>query len=147
MKLSTRVRYGLRALVELAAIQEESPVLLDTIANRQGISRKYLDSIFSRLKAAGIVHSTRGAGGGFTLRSDPSEVTVADVYTSIEGPLKLVACLEGSEKCPSGRTCATVELWEGLSQVMVDYLSEVTLEDLVRRRAELASAGPNMFYI
>jgi Rrf2 family protein len=147
MKLSTRVRYGLRALIELAALQQDSPVLLDLVAKRQGISRKYLDAIFARLKAAGIVTSSRGAGGGFLMAMDPVEVTVLDVYVGLEGPVTLVDCNTQDRHCGREATCPTKDVWEEVSSLMADYMKSLTIADLVERKRLKEEKSSLMFYI
>jgi Rrf2 family protein len=147
MKLSTRVRYGLRALVELADVQRDSPVLLDRIAGNQGISRKYLDAIFARLKAAGIVTSSRGVGGGFQLAQDPKTITVASVFAGLEGPLTLVDCHAQDRHCGNVDLCPTVEVWAELSGTMTGFLEGITVWDLVLKKRDKAQRGTEMYYI
>jgi len=147
MKLSSRVRYGLRALVELADIQTDTPVLLETVASRQGISRKYLDAIFARLKAAGLLRSTRGVGGGFVLGKPADSITLAEVYQALEGPIHLADCLSDHQVCARHDDCPTVKVWADMSRIMFDYLNGVTVGDLVRRRREQQAASNNMFFI
>jgi Rrf2 family protein len=147
MKLSTRVRYGLRALVELADSQRGSPVLLDSVARRQGISRKYLDAIFARLKAAGLVTSSRGAGGGFLMARLPSEITVLDVYTGLEGPVVLVDCKTEDRHCGRDDVCPTAEVWAALSKLMGEYMLSVTVEHLLENKRRAEEAGAMMYYI
>ena len=147
MKLSTRVRYGVRALVELADVQRESPVLLDSIAKKQGISRKYLDAIFARLKAAGIVSSSRGAGGGFRITRAPASITVADVFQGLEGSLCLVDCESEDSHCGQFQHCPTTEMWAELSSLMTDYLGSITIQKLVERKREKAERSSMMYYI
>jgi len=147
MKLSTRVRYGLRALIELADSQRGSPVLLDSVARKQGISRKYLDAIFARLKAAGLVTSSRGAGGGFLMARKPGEITVLDVYTGLEGPVVLVDCKAQDRHCGREDICPTSEVWAKLSHIMEEYMGSVTLDSLVEKKRESEEAGADMYYI
>lgn len=147
MKLSTRVRYGLRALIELASLQQDSPVLLDLVAKRQGISRKYLDAIFARLKAAGIVSSSRGAGGGFMMAMDPADVTVLDVYVGLEGPIMLVDCVTQDRHCGMEGVCPTKDVWDEVSKLMADYMKSLTVADLVVRKQQKEEKSSIMFYI
>jgi len=147
MKLSTRVRYGVRAMIQLAASQQESPVLLDSIANRQGISRKYLDAIFARLKAGGLVTSSRGAGGGFLLARPASDISLADIYKSLEGPVILVDCSAEENPCGKREECPAMEIWCNLSTMIDEYLSSVMLDWLVEKKREMERHGATMFYI
>jgi len=147
MKLSTRVRYGLRALVELADIQKDSPVLLDTVAKRQDISRKYLDSIFSGFKAAGLVRSTRGAGGGFVLGKPANAITIADVYRALEGDFRLVDCVQGAAKCAALDYCVTTAFWQHFSKVLEVEMEKVTVAQLVESARRKRDTGSSMYYI
>jgi len=133
--------------VELADVQQESPVLLDSIAKKQGISRKYLDAIFARLKAAGIVSSSRGAGGGFLITRAASSITVADVFQGLEGPLCLVDCKSEDRHCGQLAQCPTTELWAELSTLMTEFLQSVTIQQLVERKREKAERTSMMYYI
>jgi len=147
MRLSTRVRYGLRALVELAAMQKETPVLLDLVARRQGVSRKYLDAIFARLKAAGIVTSSRGAGGGFLMARQPAEITVADVYRSLEGPVVLVDCSSQDRHCGRQETCPTREVWGELAGLMDGFMCSVTVAQLMEKKLAREASHSSMYHI
>jgi len=147
MKLSTRVRYGLRALTELASSDGDRPVMLDLIARRQAISRKYLDAIFARLKAGGIVTSTRGAGGGFHLARDPETVSLLELYIALEGPLNLVDCISNDVRCDQKEHCAVISIWKHLGHVMEEYLESLTLADVVRMKRDVEVQASNMFYI
>ncbi len=149
MKLSSRVRYGVRALVELASMESETPVLLETVASRQGISRKYLDAIFARLKAGGLLRSSRGVGGGFVLAKAADQVTLAEIYQALEGPIQLADCLSEHHGPGCGRTdlCPTIEVWSKLSGLMREYLESVTLAHLVEKYRNRVADGTGMFYI
>jgi Rrf2 family protein len=147
MKLSTRVRYGLRALVELADVQKESPVLLDSVAQKQGISRKYLDAIFARLKTAGIVTSSRGAGGGFMLTRTPQQINLLQVYEGLEGKMSLVDCDVQDRHCGRQENCSTTEVWHEVSRLMADYMLSVDLAMLVKEKREKERKNSEMYYI
>ncbi len=147
MKLSSRVRYGLRALVELADIQTDSPVLLETVAQRQGLSRKYLDAIFARLKSAGLLRSSRGGGGGFVLGKPANQITLAEVYQALEGPIQLADCLANPNECARRDSCPTQEVWADMSRLLHQYLSGITVADLVAKRRQRLAAGSSMFFI
>lgn len=147
MKLSSRVRYGLRALVELADIQADTPVLLETVAQRQGLSRKYLDAIFARLKSAGLLRSSRGVGGGFLLGKPAAQITLAEVYQALEGPIQLADCLADATECSRRDSCPTVEVWADMSRILHQYLSGITVDDLVQKRRRRLAEGGSMFFI
>ena len=142
MKLSTKIRYGMRALLDLALNYTDKPVLLKDIAKRQEISFKYLDRIFSSLKAAGLIKSIRGAKGGFVLSRLPSEIKLFDIVHALEGPINLVECVDNKSYCKRSNACVVREVWCELENVIADELKSITLQDLVekenRKRVSLA---------
>ncbi len=149
LKISTKGRYGLRALVELAHRTGSGPVLLDDLAQAQAIPKKYLYAVFGALKNAGIVVSTRGAGGGYYLAKHPGDITVLDVIEILEGPLDIVECTHHPDICAMAEGCPTMDLWMGLSEVVRNYLGNQTLADLVahynglkRHENEKGAASP-----
>jgi len=131
MKLSTRHRYGLRAMVELACCDGRTQ--LDRIAVSQEISRKYLDAIFSTLKAAGLVQSRRGVGGGQRLLKDPGEIRVGDIFRAIEGQLAITDCIANAQSCERAETCVARGVWVRLNQAIERCLDEIVLADLVEQ--------------
>ena len=136
MMISTRGRYALRVLVDLAEHQEEGCVTLREIAGRQDISEKYLESIVKELVRGGILTGLRGKGGGYRLGKAPGEIGVLDVQLLTEGTLAPVACLQaGSLPCPRADGCRTLPLWEGLNRVVTSYLSGYTIRDLMKEQA------------
>jgi len=144
MKLSTRGRYGLRAMLEIALGFEEGPVLTQTISEHQEISRKYLHTLLTTLKGAGLVRSVRGTGGGYVLTRSPSEIRVSEVVSVLEG--SLIDCVGDKNICNRSAQCVTRELWQELSDTIEGFLSQVTLHDLVVRTRK-KEASPQMFYI
>ena len=133
MMISTRGRYALRVLADLAEHPSDSYVTLREIADRQEISEKYLESIMKMLVRAGMLDGLRGKGGGYRLGRDPGEITVLDVLRATEGPLAPVACLEeGSKVCPRAGQCRTLPLWQGLDELVNNYLSGYTIRDIAR---------------
>ena len=133
MMISTRGRYALRILVDLAENRRESYVTLREIAGRQEISEKYLESIVKDLVRAGILDGLRGKGGGYRLGREPEQIRVLDVLRLTEGTLAPVACLEeGAEPCSRAPGCRTLLLWQGLDRVVTDYLSGFTVRDLMQ---------------
>ncbi|MBM4370693.1 MAG: Rrf2 family transcriptional regulator [Deltaproteobacteria bacterium] len=147
MRLSTKTRYGLRALVDLAARPGQGPVLIDAVARRQEISRKYLDAIFGRLREAGLVRSQRGAHGGVTLARDPAGISIAEVVRALDGPILLVDCRSGEAACTRGDRCVTAELWQDLSRRLERAMEEVTVGELATRLLQKEAAGSSMFHI
>lgn len=143
MKLSTRGRYGLRALVELALNYQQGPVGLKQLAKRQEISAKYLEQLLIPLKAAGVVKSVRGARGGYLLAKDPAVINLLDVVKVLEGPLYLVECVSDPSQCSRSGGCAVRELWQEMSQLVGDFLSRKNLAQLVEQhhRMELGDPG------
>lgn len=131
MKISTRGRYALRFMIDLALYGNGQYALLRDIAARQRISLKYLEQIATALGKAGLIDSMRGPQGGYRLTRSPQEYTVGDILRPIEGNLACVACLETRPNpCPQYRECHTVRFWEGLQRVMLDYLDGTTLATL-----------------
>ena len=131
MMISTRGRYALRVLIDLAERDSDRYITLREIAERQEISEKYLESIVKELVRAGFLDGLRGKGGGYRLGRAPEEIAVLDVLKLTEGTLAPVACLEeGARTCPRASICRTLPLWEGLNDVVTDYLSGFTISDL-----------------
>jgi Rrf2 family cysteine metabolism transcriptional repressor len=147
MKISTKGRYGMRAMLDLAVNYAQSPVLLKDIARREEISLKYLDRICSSLKAAGLLKSSRGSKGGFTLSRPPDEITLKEIVEALEGPLDLVGCLSDKNFCKRMNFCVTRDVWYELSRAMEAVLASKSLEDLVRREKKKNKSGKAMYYI
>ena len=133
MMISTRGRYALRVLVDLAEQDSDRYITLREIAERQEISEKYLESIVKDLVKAGILDGLRGKGGGYRLGQSAEELNVFDILQLMEGTLAPVACLEdGGKLCARAGKCRTLPLWKGLDGVVREYLSGVTIRDLTR---------------
>jgi Rrf2 family iron-sulfur cluster assembly transcriptional regulator len=146
MRLSTRGRYAVMAMVDLAAQTAAhgtaKPVALGEIAERQGISLSYLEQLFGKLRRAGLVLSARGPGGGYRLAFPAAETRIADIILAVDEPIKATRCEVGSPRgCLGGRSrCLTHDLWEELGNQIHMFLTSVTLDDVVRRRV-LGRAG------
>ena len=137
MLISTKGRYALRVLIDMAEHQTEEFVPLKEIAQRQEISEKYLESIIKVLVKDGILIGLRGKGGGYRLSSPPERLTVDRILRITEGSLAPVSCLENcAEPCGKRSDCRTVHLWKGLDQVISNYLNQFTLADLMRVEAQ-----------
>ena len=137
MMISTRGRYALRILIDLAEHRSEGYITLKEAADRQEISEKYLESIVKDLVKGRYIEGLRGKGGGYRLARDPDEINVLDILRHTEGPLVPVACLEeGGRPCPRAAACRTLPLWEGLDRVVCEYLGGFTVQDLMRRKGE-----------
>ena len=137
MMISTRGRYALRVLVDMAEHQAAGFVPLKEIAQRQEISEKYLESIVKDLVKGGILEGLWGKGGGYRLRKAPEDCSVWEVLVLMEGTLAPVACLEdGSAACPRMAACRTLPMWKGLDAVIREYLLGFTIEDLTRKESD-----------
>ena len=138
MKISTKGRYALRIMLDLATNAKGSPVSLHDVAERQQITLKYMESIMSVLLQARFVTSTRGKAGGYRLSREPQEYTVYEILTIVEGDLAPVKCLEGPENpCPRQHLCLTLPLWQELDTVIKTYLQQHTLADLQRNERKI----------
>ena len=134
MKISTKGRYALRLMLDLALASPGEPVPLRDVAQRQEISEKYLESIIRTLVKAKVVESLRGKGGGYRLTKNPEQYTVGSILRLTEESLAPVACLEETAgTCPRSGQCRTLALWQGLDKVIQDYLESVTIADLIEQ--------------
>ena len=130
--ISTRGRYALRVMIDLAGHQQEGFIPMKEVAARQGISLKYLEQILPVLSQNNYVKAVHGKGGGYILAKDPSEITVGDILRLTEKELAPVACLaEGAEGCERENICPTLEFWKGYNQVVTEYLDSRTLADFL----------------
>ena len=137
MKLSTRARYGLRAMVDLASRSNGAPIMMRSIAESEGLSKRYLDNIFATLRKQGLVRSVRGASGGYRLARAAEEIHVDEVVTALEGEILLVHCAQEFGGCPKQGVCATSEVWQNASSALRDSLHQYTIHDLSLRQAKL----------
>ena len=133
MKYSTRGRYGLRAMVDLAICYGKKPVLLKDISESQDISMKYLDHIITSLRAAGLIGRVKG---GYILTKHPSLITCLEVVNTLEGSLAPVECVDYPDICDRVDTCVTIDIWREIKDAQEKILSSLTLEDLGRRQKE-----------
>ena len=131
MLVSTKGRYALRVMLELAQSQPDAYMPLPLIAQRQGISEKYLESILAVLSKAGLLDAVRGKGGGYRLTRSPDQYTVSEILMLTEGSLAPVSCLTpGASACARMANCRTYEMWKGLNDLISDYFGKITLADL-----------------
>ncbi len=147
MKLSTKARYGIRALLDIALHDLEGPVLLREIAKRQDISRNYLEQILISLKAAGLVRSERGNRGGFILAKPPSEIRLDQAVQVLEGKISLVECVDDPKVCPRTSFCPTYELWGEVTAAMNQVLKSKTIQDLLETQKQKGHPQAAMYYI
>lgn len=141
MKLSTKGRYGLRALIDLAKYSEIEPVSISSIAVRQGISERYLEQLMALLKKSGLVKSIRGAGGGYTLAKAADEISVGDVLRALEGNLDPVDCpaFEGDAGCESAGFCVTKHVWKRINESINQTVNEMKISELVNESKQLSA--------
>lgn len=133
MRISTRGRYGLRALVDIALNNPTKITTLRSIAENQKLSESYLEQVFTNLRKAGLVIAIRGAQGGYKLGRPADRITVAEILKTLEGPLAPVHCVGSDvvQQCDRENTCITRPFWEDLNKVINDFLENTTLQDLV----------------
>ena len=143
--ITTRGRYALRMMVDLAEHQEAGFVSLKEIAKRQDISRKYLEQIIPILNRASLLQTSRGSSGGYRLIKAPKDYTVGEILRATEGSMAPVSCLEGeTNTCPRFAECATLFVWQGLKKLEEDYLNGITLQDIIDRQAQNAGNDYNI---
>lgn len=136
MKLSTRTRYAMRAMIELAENNKTSPLQLKIIAQRQDISVKYLEQLMAVLRSAGFVRSIRGSKGGYVLANAPGQIKISDVFHCLEGTVTTAECVNNEDYCKRAADCAARDLWTRVQQAIEDVLESTTLQDLVSRSKE-----------
>ncbi len=131
MKLSTKGRYGLKAMFELSLSHSKGPISIKTIASKQNIPEQYLEQIFSKLKKAKLIKSVRGAQGGYLLSKKASEITVYDVLIVLEGPVSISDCLIDEDSCENSGGCVTKLVWAKIRDAIEDVMKSITLCDMV----------------
>ncbi|MDO9573808.1 MAG: Rrf2 family transcriptional regulator [Candidatus Contubernalis sp.] len=138
MKFSTKGRYGLRAMLEMAANRGDGPLAMHTIAKNQGISERYLEQLLIPLKRAGMVKSVRGSQGGYVLKRAPEDITVGDIVRVLEGPIAPVDCVNelDPETCSRSELCVTRRIWTEVRDSVSSVLDSYTLADLVQQSRE-----------
>ena len=144
MQLSTKGRYAVRAMFDLSYYSKGEPIPLSRISEREEISLHYLEQLFNKLRKGGVVESVRGPSGGFKLARKPSEITVEEIIRIVEGSIVPVSCVEPKEKkkiCHRAEKCVTFILWKRLGVTISDYLSKITLQDLIEEAREIMDSG------
>jgi Rrf2 family transcriptional regulator, iron-sulfur cluster assembly transcription factor len=139
MQLNTKVRYGLRTMMEIALQTDNKGILQKDISKNQNISEKYLDQIISSLKVKGLIMNTSGKKSGYILKKPSREISIYDIYKSFEPELSIVHCLENPSFCEISDCCSARELWEGLNSLNKNFLKKNTLEDLVKKHKKIKS--------
>jgi Rrf2 family cysteine metabolism transcriptional repressor len=147
VRLTTKFRYGTRAMVEMAMAYGEGAIQLSQIAERQKVSSKYLVHLLASLKAAGLVQTIRGARGGYLLNRPPSQIKLLDVFRALEGSPSPVECVDDPKNCPDSDLCVTRDVWVRIRDVVSNVLDSTTLQDLVDRRKKKERDKKAMYYI
>lgn len=133
MKLTTKGRYAVTALLDMAIHIEKAPFTVAELAKRQGISQLYLERLTGILRAKGILESIKGPGGGYFLNRSPESITIADIINAVNEPIDATRC-NGKSNCQQGETCLTHELWSELNSVVLQFLESITLAELANRQ-------------
>lgn len=139
MKLTTKGRYAVTTLLDLATSPQAAPTKIGHVAKRHGLSSAYLERLAGKLRDSGLLKSIRGAQGGYLLAKDASQITVADIMTAVEEQLDTTRC-HGRANCQSGQQCSTHHLWEHLNQKINGFLAGITLADLIQDTLDTPSA-------
>ena len=148
MKLSTKGRYSSRAMLDLALHYGDGPVSIREVAQRQDISNRYLENLMTALVSKGLVASSRGKGGGFTLARSPGEIKLLEVISTVEGSLAPVHCVDNPAECNRSEGCVTVEIWGKLKEALTDVLDSITLADMVSMyRKKTTDKSELMYFI
>ncbi len=149
MKLSTKGRYGLKAMFELALSYGEGPTPLNNVAQKQNISVHYLEQLIATLRKAGLVRSIRGAQGGYVLADKPENITVGDVIRTLEGPIAPSDCVveEEESECSRLGICVTRTIWEKIKESIDEVIDSITLQDMVDDHKKLHNDDRFMYYI
>ena len=147
MKLSTRTRYGTRALLELALRGGKGPVFLKDIAGQQNISLAYLEHLVTPLIAGGIIRSVKGPKGGISLARKPEDIKLSEITRLLEGSLAPVECIEHPDICERADSCVTRDIWGEMKAAMDGVLESVTLQDLAERQKKKGHSKKSMYYI
>jgi Rrf2 family protein len=137
MKINSKVRYGLRTLIELGLHEEKAGMFQKDIAQNQQLSEKYLDPIIAALKTTGLITNLSGKKSGYILAKPASEISIYDIYRSFEPELSIIHCLNKPVTCFNSRICVANEYWMGLNDVMTNYLKKTTLQDIVIKHIKI----------
>ncbi len=148
MKLNTKIRYGLRTMVEIALHNHaETGILQKTIADKQQISNKYLDHIIPALKSKGLISNVHGKKSGYQLMVKPEHITVYDIYQAFENELNIVDDITEQNNCDKQNSCAALEMWMELNHLQINYMKSKTLKDISDKQKILNEQKQNMYYI
>lgn len=143
MRLSTKGRYGLRAVVDLAMYSKDEAVSISSIAARQNLSESYLEQLIAKLKKAGLVNSIRGINGGYILAKEPKEISVGDILRALEGDLAVVECPDSDSECAKFDSCVTKYVWKRINDSINTVVDGMTLEEIVENSHKLEKYIPS----
>lgn len=146
MRLSTKGRYGARAMLDLALNSGEGPILLRDIARRQEVSEKYLEHSITALRKAGLVRSIRGARGGYVLAKLPSQIRLSEIMEVLEGSMAPVECVDDPQVCQRAQLCVTRDIWAKMKEAIDNILESITLQDMVERHSKKNSNSKAIVY-
>lgn len=141
MRVSTKGRYGLRILLDVACHEKDGPVALRDIARRQGISQKYLWQVINPLKVAGLLRATRGAHGGYMLAKSPARISVRDIVDILEGPIAIVGCVQAPGSCERSADCTARGAWAEIEARLNETMDSITLQYLLEQQARREQTG------
>ena len=148
MKMSTKGRYGLRFMIDLATNgNAQEKVSLQQVAKRQAISEKYLWQIANRLKAAGLISAVPGARGGYTITKTPAEITLADILEALEGKLTLAPCVKTASVCSRSGACVSREVWREINRKLIESMKSITLGNIMTKQTAMLEQTPLMYAI
>lgn len=137
MKFNTKTRYGVRTMLEIAVNNSPHGIFQKDISKNQEISNRYLDHIIAALKVAGLITSVKGKKSGYMLTRKPSEISIYDIHKAFEPGINIVDCLAANKQCEQELKCASKRIWDELNKLIVDYLENKTLDDLIHIREEI----------
>jgi Rrf2 family protein len=147
MKISTKIRYATRAMLQIASHYGEGPIDLREISKKEDISLKYLEQVIIPLRTAGLVKSIRGSKGGYTLTKPPSEISLNDLMEVLNGPIDLVECLKDPKGCSRSPSCVTRDIWKETSEAIHKVFRSITFEEMVNRKKEREGKTSPMYQI
>lgn len=138
MKISTKGTYSIRIMAEIAKTQDVKLATVSYLSEQTNITGKYLEKIISKLLKAKLLISFRGSSGGYKLSRQASDITIKDILNATEGNMKTVSCIEDGKNCDLSNKCLTVNIWAGLTKIVNDYLSKISLEDVITKKVKKA---------
>lgn len=141
MRLSTKGRYAVTAMLDLALNGDDNPVTLADISNNQGISLSYLEQLFAALRSQGLVKGVRGPGGGYYLGKPAADISIANIICAVDEWVEFTRC-QGKKDCQSGQRCLTHSLWDDLSKQIFNFLTDISLQELVERGQRRKTCNP-----